>query len=632
MGYANTPFFKRVESNFNMAFRARSGYGVSAVYLQALGVTSANDINSLITSVTDQTAQNGLHHESYQQTVTLSGYTQAEDITLKAIIYPVVGDADSILDTSTNTTASNRILGLTEISCTCNKTSALKTYGVVTTTGNDTTGVSSATLATAEASPYLTVGAALEDGATDIYCRTGTHDVLGSAPSSVTALNYFREVRPHPDDTVSGIILDRSGAANNYGANKLTYIDFTGGITGNSHLSGQGAGNKILIFENCGMQSATLSGALGYASDGCWFVNCPSMGVDHFGDWAADVGYHFTGCTFDGNVSILPLYGMVACDSSVTSFEIQEPSSSTLPAPNNLMFEYNKLMDINAASNAVFRYGYISARNGLSVIGNILEASSGSQPCLAIGADTSIVDLKNVIAAHNTLAGQRGNLFYNDEGTTANVRENIWLVGNSLSAYYIKSDRFLHPVDGKQAGRIGNWAMMNGVHYRDNRMDGTIATELNGDYDGLNAAYVTARDAVFGQMGYVNDASGDGSGLGNGDYTPDTGSALIGHTLISPFITYDLFGNPVNSEIGAIQILVASSAEGRIIPSDTDNVAVLINDVYVGGTGDIKVTTAADDTVTFSSVPVGPFNPGCRIKKVFETGTTATNLIAAGST
>lgn len=64
-----------------------------------------------------------------------------------------------------------------------------------------------------------------------------------------------------------------------------------------------------------------------------------------------------------------------------------------------------------------------------------------------------------------------------------------------------------------------------------------------------------------------------------------------------------------------------------VTPSDSADLSnAAIKGLYVGGTGNIKVTTVRGDTVTFNSVPVGFFNVG--VKRVFSTGTTATNIIA----
>lgn len=62
-----------------------------------------------------------------------------------------------------------------------------------------------------------------------------------------------------------------------------------------------------------------------------------------------------------------------------------------------------------------------------------------------------------------------------------------------------------------------------------------------------------------------------------------------------------------------------------ITPSDSANLTDPISAIYVGGTGAIKVDMANGDTVTFAAVAVGIFP--IAVKKVYATGTAATNLI-----
>jgi hypothetical protein len=49
--------------------------------------------------------------------------------------------------------------------------------------------------------------------------------------------------------------------------------------------------------------------------------------------------------------------------------------------------------------------------------------------------------------------------------------------------------------------------------------------------------------------------------------------------------------------------------------------------LYVGGAGNLKVTTVGGDEVTFSSVLAGSFIP-VQVVKVWASGTSATNIIA----
>lgn len=64
-----------------------------------------------------------------------------------------------------------------------------------------------------------------------------------------------------------------------------------------------------------------------------------------------------------------------------------------------------------------------------------------------------------------------------------------------------------------------------------------------------------------------------------------------------------------------------------ITPSDTVDEPDLLIRIWVGSTGAIKVDTEAGDTVVFAAVPVGVFDIGLRIKRVYATGTAASSMI-----
>ncbi|MGA1670277.1 MAG: spike base protein, RCAP_Rcc01079 family [Candidatus Nanopelagicaceae bacterium] len=63
-----------------------------------------------------------------------------------------------------------------------------------------------------------------------------------------------------------------------------------------------------------------------------------------------------------------------------------------------------------------------------------------------------------------------------------------------------------------------------------------------------------------------------------------------------------------------------------ITGNDSTDLTVFPRAIYVGGAGNVKVITLGGDTVTFSGVLAGTVLP-VRVKRVFSTDTTATNLI-----
>lgn len=62
-----------------------------------------------------------------------------------------------------------------------------------------------------------------------------------------------------------------------------------------------------------------------------------------------------------------------------------------------------------------------------------------------------------------------------------------------------------------------------------------------------------------------------------------------------------------------------------VTPNDSTNLTIWAVALYIGGTGDVKVDTVNGTTVTFSSVPVGILP--VQVKRVYSTGTTATNIV-----
>jgi hypothetical protein len=64
-----------------------------------------------------------------------------------------------------------------------------------------------------------------------------------------------------------------------------------------------------------------------------------------------------------------------------------------------------------------------------------------------------------------------------------------------------------------------------------------------------------------------------------------------------------------------------------ITPSDTNNLPHLTRGIYVGGSGDLKVSMAGGGgTIVFVGLAAGMVHP-LRVEKVFQTDTDATNII-----
>lgn len=64
-----------------------------------------------------------------------------------------------------------------------------------------------------------------------------------------------------------------------------------------------------------------------------------------------------------------------------------------------------------------------------------------------------------------------------------------------------------------------------------------------------------------------------------------------------------------------------------VTPNDGADLAAAARSLYVGGAGDVKVTTTGGDAVTFVAVPAGSILP-VRVARVWSTGTSATSIVA----
>lgn len=64
-----------------------------------------------------------------------------------------------------------------------------------------------------------------------------------------------------------------------------------------------------------------------------------------------------------------------------------------------------------------------------------------------------------------------------------------------------------------------------------------------------------------------------------------------------------------------------------VTPSDGSDLSNTTRALFVGGAGDVKVTTKGGQTVTLAGVAAGSVLP-LRVERVWATGTTATNIAA----
>jgi hypothetical protein len=538
----NTPAWSRAESDFDLAFRAKHGLGVDSVLLTAIGATSSVTVSQLITQESKTLSTgSGLYHESYKLPVNLSLFTQGEKIDFRAIAYPNIGDAPSVLDTNDVTAIVDRIRGLSICHAYCDKTGAMQVFATVDpVSGDNGTGATTTDNADylAKTLPYLTISAALTAGANVIgVIEGGTPDILGTNLSVQIVNDYYYQIVTHPN-AVGTVTLNRSGSAIRYRTNHLMYKSISISYTsGNGWLDGENVALRQLAFLDVAFSnSATPVASLCYRTKNCYFINCTGLGTDKYDSLSSThSAFSFTGnlissgSLFESNA----WYTVVANKSTTLDYCVFDNKITGNPAPlqNNIFYSHNELFDltVNGAGDIALLLGGVTTSSGVYVGGNVIEVASEitSGPIFWIAGDGSTLQVDNVVLENNTLSGQRCNLFYNDAGSVATSRFHIFIQGNAFRSFNIKSDIF-----GANSNLVGNWMTVWGTNVRDNVYDGSAGTSFVGEYYGLRTRYIGALD-VYGELQYVDERSQDTDGLGNGDYLPNTGSPLLNNSLPS---------------------------------------------------------------------------------------------------
>jgi hypothetical protein len=450
--YAGTLMRSRVKTDFPVAFNARHGEGIACVRWNATGGTSLHTQEAFATvqTATQRTAT-GLYACAYGATIPLAGYTQGELITVRVRAYPVVGDANSILDTNGRNTAENECLGWNDLVLTCDKNNTLDAIKYVSTTGNDTTGDGSS------GNPWLTVNKAVRDSGTNIVRLMGTgttYDLSFSGARRTTTEWIVVEANSGATPTVRL----QSAASRVYEIQRLMFRGLPVTKTNdNSYLDSNG--RDFLAFINCAFEDGGFTSGgnpgLDYQGICCYIIN-PTGDLNRTNWRLASFSTSSAALVLDGvpfaaddaaSGVLDAAYRVVACSGTNQFFLMGNQGLNPAPTKNGTLFEFNRLLNNTlSGGNVLFMNGSTSNH---SIIGNIIEKTAGSESAVHLWSDSTAADASHVILAHNTGVGTAGgqrrwNLFYNDRGTTPYTHKSVFFRGNHIEECNIKSDTFGH--------------------------------------------------------------------------------------------------------------------------------------------------------------------------------------------
>ena len=554
--WATVPFKRYDSATVHQAFTARHGFGIAAARFKLTSGASVVQADGVLTS--RKRTASSLYGYDYEADLTLAGSAVQGVMTANFRAWPVVGDAASMLNTADfPVNDDNTALGVCNYSHYYNKdgTDQIKRY--VSSSGNDTTG-DGLTMGTA----WATIGKALTDGTADeIICGAGS--IAFGIVTEPASINRWRSIIP---DTGASVTVQLDGRIK-YNTPHLHFQGVTLQFQLNTtYLDGMITPHWLWI-DSCttdsnGFSNTTIS-SFAYRTAGTFITNST---IDDASKWGMDANssvrviHWLDGCNISATseTRIANTFRMVACLGKDIGYMAKGSFSGTAPLADPGIVEFNHLHSFDAVANTLCRFSktedYV---NGISVIGNIFERSVGTNPVLQISADGITTTTNHVIVAHNTMVGQRQNLAYNDSGTASTPHKNWFVVGNAFNNYNIKADLF----GTVNANRVGNWANLYGVNFNANGSESTLG--FNNEFRGLNSSTIMPNEADFTTLltaNYTDDRSVTGTGTGNGDYTPASGSELLGALPSGvAMVGIDLFGTTMGTTIGAIQIASLSS-------------------------------------------------------------------------
>lgn len=565
-----------------LAFHYNGGIAGNGEQIACVEFTATDGV----TTVTEIVNNSGISPQGIDRQPVISYYATMDlstlnngDITVNAKVYPLVGDAPSIADSSLGTEGARGFTPLLFVKNTTKFASPPLVY--VSTSGTDATVLASGATSggiqkvstdpvVAKANPFATAASAINalDAATSITggftdgCEVrfmaGTHTTFSSTLVGTYSDKVPLVLTRDPDTAFNTVTLSFSTAWNprhsrvDYRGLQITRTVNTGILT----LTGSGLRINLIncTFNGGGFIAPININSSVIVAHGCTFNNCPS-GVFNpstaeyrqfrgcvFNMTTQVEGWSLIGCTFEGNTAVS--YGARSLNGLVHAYNIFYKQTST--------FEL-------AQSTGIM--------TNIAIVQNVLEWNGASGGVLyRLSGDTAAFGINHAVVIYNTSTGfftdGRWNCFYNDTPAPSNrTQEFIRFEGNIIGQLNTKHDIFAGANHGyvDASGRIGGWSFLFGVGCRCNFVQFLNATsELPGpsssfaqEYPGMDCQFGTSNsirlDPLF--VNYRGTFATASAGVGNGNYRLQAGSPA--KNMTRRLLSHDLDGVIRNSTTSA---------------------------------------------------------------------------------
>jgi hypothetical protein len=484
---------------------AHDGRPLAAMIFTAADAHSHTATTTVTMPTIDFSQGDAVPVQEYIGTLNLSGFTQADLVTVNFKAVPWLGVTASIMDTSDGTYSQPTPL----YAPTYYINDAAGTFGTAAavvdgSAGNDSTcvAVSEATFNAnpnsnaANTSPCLTANKAIvlirafnaansspsrTDEAGTVWMKSGTYTWTGASVaigsnSGTNPSKVWLNVQPFPGVATSSVSIT--------GITSTTYND-----TGNSPLHIEGIGVNI----TSGAPTEIFHSVNGSATAYLWIDKCvltmtsgSTLAYNYVSAyWTQDTAVNITAAAFAGYGAITSasivrgniLSGMTtnpdvyttlgnlfAPVSPNTTFSYRVPSTAVPVVNVQPIFAYNVTNNTaNTGTAPLSFFETVSIGIGAAMVANVFEWNkSTTGAIIRIASDGSTnTPVPNVMLWYNTMSGQRINRCYDDSGLTPYFRYLWQEIGQAYEASAIKTDTFVTA----NAGRVGNWACIYGVGF-----------------------------------------------------------------------------------------------------------------------------------------------------------------------
>jgi hypothetical protein len=548
---------------------ARSGRPFRCVVFTATDGT--NTVTATVTAMTVSTTGAGDQHSvlAYETTLNIASLANPNDITVNAKVYPWIGGASSIADSSLGS-------GRREFSPRVFRRDTAKFANpnviYVAAGGVDLTAYVGTDRTLAALSPALTVNGALNRARAVLGTASGALDnleinltegtwVLAASPTGNTT-NFCVTITPAPGALKVNTIYQFGAANINPGVTYLRLKGLTISRQGTFYVYSGATG--FCIIEDCTFDTNGSTGAivLGTSANVVFWngVVCPASMGNIFAPGTSSENAMIRGVNSQTSTGTFQSFLVLG-----SKFNGGAASDSATPSSNNSIVQFCSFRNPPTA-NAVVSIAF--PVTGFSFSQNLIEVvQTTGGPSLRPSSDAATNDLTHVLMDNITLAAGhftvgRINMFYDETPLVYRVHKFCRLRNSVAGSVYNKGDVFLSIADPADAPlHTGNWAQLYGVGCRNvHTLFINIGTNGLGNnqgqaYGGVGSAIATteatpqyslAAGVNFTNWTAVTTNSGTSAavaGTAGGTYTLPGGSALLNRVAAADEVfPFDLDG------------------------------------------------------------------------------------------